>query len=722
MLGIGAPGVWYSFKAPTARSLRRSLLATAVALPLSVILIVKVGGFFQRGTGRVTGLGSLFPPGIILIVVVVLAAMLCMGTVVCIILLQARGRAIGKVYGADLLGATIGALIIIPLMHWLPTPHIIALCGFLPLIALLIRKESKLASALIAGTIILAMIWGEPFTLRYNKDYKESKILYEKWTPTARITVIPDIGFFGWGMGSNYRGKPAGQPWIEQDGAAGTVIIPLKGSPKDIDYLFFDVTSVGYQLRPPKKVCIIGAGGGRDIVTALKAGAQSIDAVELNEHIISALRGPFKKLSGGVYDLQGVNGIASEGRSYLTRSKGGYDLIQISLIDSYTATAAGAYALSENYLYTHEALTLYWKRLSKNGLVSISRWFEGRRQLEGVRMALMAKTMLVSQGIESPNDHIAVVLGGKIATTLISKNPLTELEYEQLATIISEKGFESHWPASAEVSKNSLIPIFLKKGVPENIGVDLSSPTDDHPFFFQTISFFDRVKSDVAAQNSTNEHSILLLRWLIVLVTFCALVLFFAPFFLAKQLKRAPGFWRGSLYFASIGLAFMLVEAGYIQRFILYLGHPSYAMTVVLAALLLGAGIGSIVSARISISKVQSLSLILPLSLIAISYLISIVSAATLGNAYAVRVLVSVAFLMPSGFLMGFAFPSGMIRFGDTNKAWFWAINGAMGVFASIVSLALAMVIGFNNTVIAGIAVYIAAAILIKGKSDLDDF
>jgi spermidine synthase len=148
------------------------------------------------------------------------------------------------------------------------------------------------------------------------------------------------------------------------------------------------------QLRPPARACIIGAGGGRDILTALKAGASDVDAVELNGAIVNALSTPLRAFTGDVYHLPGVHAHVDEGRSFLTRSNGDYDLIQISLIDSWAATAAGAFALSENYLYTTEALRLYWRRTSPSGLVSISRWMAGDRQLEAARLAKLATVAL----------------------------------------------------------------------------------------------------------------------------------------------------------------------------------------------------------------------------------------------------------------------------------------------------------------------------------------
>ncbi len=616
------------------------------------------------------------------------------------------------------------------MMHWVPSPYIIAGCGLLPLAALLLLpKSNRLIVLIIAAAIVVCMIWKEPLTLRYSKYFIEpEKVLFEKWTPTARITIYPNsehfqsdpTASFVWGWGSKFIPVPIEQLWLEQDGGAGTPITRLKGSPKELEHLFFDVTSVGYQLRTADSVCVIGSGGGRDILTALKAHAKSIDAVELNGTIIDALTGPFLEFSGNLYKLPEVNPIVSEGRSYLTYHKGAYDMIQISLIDTWAATTAGAYALSENYLYTKEAFLLYWKNLSAKGMLSVSRWFFGSRQLEGARLVVLARAVLHDMGIPNPEKHIAVIQGHQVATMLVSKQPFNNNEIFRLKQINEERGFVQHWPITQDAPKMSTITQLLSANVDYTAfpkWMDMNPPTDDQPFFFQTIKLFRHIDRETAKRLSVNDNSVILLRRLLILVSILTICLFFSPFIIAKKyMRKKPGFWRGSGYFACIGMAFMLVEAAWLQRYILYLGHPSYSTTIVLASLLLGAGTGSFTATKIRLSKIQIMSPLLPLVIAFVNIILASLFVSTIGWAFAVRVIFSVLLTLSSGFFMGFAFPTGMIRFGDGNKAWFWAINGAAGVLATIFSLAISMTIGIINTVFLGVLVYFIAAILMKGK------
>lgn len=723
MLGLGAPGVWFALRPPGRRALAWATRAAAIAVPLSIVMIFRLGDDFDRGKGTVAGVGSMFPPGVLLIIASILITTIALGSAVCLLLMEARGREVGRVYGADLIGATVGAVLVVPIMWLVPTPSLIVACGFLPLVAdALLGRGKRWVPAALAVALLGTMVWGEPYELRYAKDYKEdaTKILYEKWTPTAKLTIwnqpFQGSRVFGWGFGKQYdQNVTLKQYWLEQDGSAGTPITNLVGEPAELPHLFWDVTAVGYELRPPTTVCVIGGGGGRDILTALAAGAKDVDAVELNAAIIDALSGQFAEFSGNVYHRPGVHAIASEGRSYLTRTPKRYDLLQISLIDSWAATAAGAFALSENHLYTMEAVRLYLDRLSPSGILSISRWNGGRRYLEAARLALLARAALKAEGIADPDRHMLIIRGGWVSNLLVSRQPFDDADLARAKELNAKRGYTFDWPATAQESPVARVLIdgagFLAKH-----GVDLSPPTDDRPFFFQNVGIFGSVDPKIAPNLSPNEHSVLLLRRLIVIIGIATIALFFAPFLMARRRKGAAGFWRGSAYFASIGLGFMLVEAGWIQRFILFLGHPSYATTVVIAALLLGAGTGSFIASRVPLPKVQSYAPSLATMLVILNFILDPVLTATLGLGFPLRVIIALLLLIPPGFLMGFAFPAGMIRFGDTDKAWFWAVNGAAGVLASVGSLGLAMMLGFEKVVLIGAVLYLAAAVLLRGK------
>jgi len=714
MLGLGAPGVWFALRKPGPRALERSMLAAAVLVPASIVALFRFGEPLAARTAFAT--------------VCVAAPMLALGTAICLLLLRARGAGIGSMYAADLIGATCGTLLVVPLLHVVPTPLLIAGAGALPLVALLLIGRTYCRAALgLLVLLIATIVWREPYRLRYTKTYSESKLppLYEEWTPTARLAVFPNPFWisrpesgFGWGLGSNYVPRPVQQLWLEQDGGAGTPITHYTGSPSELSHLLWDVTSIGDQLFRPKSVCVIGAGGGRDILGAIAVGANDVTAVELNQHTIRLVSGRFGEFSGDIYHRPGVRAVAGEGRSFLTGTPDRYDMIQISLIDSWAATTAGAYALSENYLYTVEAYRLYWNRLTPHGVVSTSRWIGGMNRLETVRLAHLVREALTLEGIEHPEHHLMIVQGSTVATVLMMKDPITVDGLAAVDSLCAYYGFHRHWPPTETPSRDAkveeLAPI-LKLG-PEAFrerGLEVSPPVDDRPFFFQTASILGRIEPAKVRAISLNEQAARILRMLMAIVTALGLAVFFLPFALNRRIERHPGFWRGGAYFASIGLAFMLVEIPSIQRSILYLGHPCHATTVVLSSILFGAGLGSWLAGRGALD-LRAWALALLVVLVAANLVMSPLLHATIGWVWVARAAIAFGVFGALGFLMGFGFPLGIIHFGDENKAWFWAVNGASGVVASVFSLALAMAFGYTRVVYAGIALYAVAGLLLN--------
>jgi spermidine synthase len=721
MLGLGAPGVWFSLTKNPQRFLRPMLYASAILPALAIVLIFKLGALFKAY-------------GILFCLFCLMPAYLALGGVICLLLMAAPGREISRMYGYDLLGAFLGALAVVPLMGLVATPQMAASLGFLMLagVVILDRKVGWVVP-LIGSLLVGALIWGEPFTLRYSKRYDERDRppMYERWTPTARLTFHQNSDFtrrrgvragpFGWGWGANMPPVSVEQYRILQDGGAATPITQFNGDIQTHGYLLYDVTTAGYQLRPPDRVAIIGAGGGRDILTAKLSGAGHIDAIELHEEIIQEVSGRYADFSGDVYGLPGVNAIAGDGRNALTRLDSVYDLIQISMIDSWAATAAGAFALSENNLYTVEAYQLYWSRLAPDGIVSTSRWIAGAESAELPRLILMIREVLIREGVSSPERHLAVIQGGRVATVLLSKSPLEQLDVARLAQTAERRGFQLHYPQPGGGFSGPVGSLLADGKPPAALsGFDLKPPVDDRPFYFQVLDPFRFIDGDRVEKLGVNAQAVYALQILMITMVIATSVLFFLPLVLRRWLAPAAGFWQGSGYFAVIGIGFMLVEIPWLQRFILYLGHPSHATTVTLASLLLGAGIGSMLSSRFSPKHLASWGFAVPLLIALVNQSLSPLFDASLGWSYLARVAVSGTVLIPVGVAMGFFFPLGMIRFGDRNKAWFWAVNGATGVLASVFSLALSMKFGFTAVTLAGSVLYLVAVVLLRGTAEKD--
>lgn len=727
MLGLGAPGVWFALRPPGPRLLPAALLLGGMALPAAVVAILLITRYCGPATGE------LGPWVVVACMGCLLVPMLLLGSAVCILLLQARGAAVARLYGADLVGASIAAAAVLPVLDRVPTPVACAALGVLPVAAAWrCGCRGSIAAAAAVAIAAVVLVPG-PLQVRRSKLYFESVPVYERWTATARLTfadlrdvmqeLMPQLGMvlgYTWGPGSKAPFVDVPQHWMEQDGTAGTPITRFDGDTADMsefDYLLYDVTAVGHEVRPAKRVAIVGGGGGRDILTALRCGADDIDVAEFNAGVVETVSTRFKEFAGDIYHARGVHAHVREGRSFLTQSRGGYDLIQISLIDSWAATAAGAYTLAENNLYTVEAFRLYLDRLAPDGLLSTSRWRHGPFGLEGDRLILLGAEALRGAGVGSPQDHLLVVGSGNVLTLLLSKRPFDGGDLARAAAACDRRGFELMYPDPPTAAGPGRIAALLRDGpgAAAARGLVLTPPTDDRPFFFQSLPVFGRFDLDRARDLGVNQQGVATLQLLMMLVAAFTLALFFAPFALLRWLPRGPGFWRGSSYFAAIGLAFMLIEIPWLQRFVLYLGHPSVAAAVVLGALLLGAGAGSLHAERLGLVRARRWWWLVPAALAVVNTGMSALFAATLGASDAARIAVTVAVLLPVGFLLGHFFPLGMLRFGDDAKAWFWALNGACGVLAGVCSLALAMALGFRAVAWIGIAGYVLAGLLFAG-------
>jgi hypothetical protein len=400
----------------------------------------------------------------------------------------------------------------------------------------------------------------------------------------------------------------------------------------------------------------------------------------------------------------------------LTRSAGDYDVIQISMIDSWAATAAGAYALSENNLYTVEAYRLYGSKLSERGVVSTSRWMPTAGfGFEVFRLLGLVGRALTEEGVVDPTTHMVLVQGGPVGTVLMSRTAFDETAWDALATLCKERGFLLH---RLGVQDDYLTQV--ARGELHKLGqspVSLRPPTDDKPFFFQPFSPFDDVDLSLADGLGVNGAAVGTLRVLMFTMAALTMVLFFAPFLLGRWMKRGEAFWRGSGFFACIGLSFMFVEIAWLQRFVLYLGHPSLATTAALGCMLLGAGLGAMASARVGVRRWQRAGWLTAAVVAGMSLALTPVFNWTLGWPFALRLLLSVLLITPPAFAMGFFFPLGMVRFGEEQKAWCWAINGAAGVLASVLSLALSMELGFSAVALIGAGLYVAAWLLALGES-----
>jgi predicted membrane-bound spermidine synthase len=555
----------------------------------------------------------------------------------------------------------------------------------------------------------------------------------ESWNAYSRVIVDgnPNVAGrpYGWGLSPTLSpDAKARQLFLDIDGAASTVLTRFNGDTSKTQYLKDDVTNIAHTLRGNTDVFVIGAGGGRDVLSALTFDQRSVTAVEINNRILDLVNGTFGGFTGHLDRNPRVKFVNDEARSWLARSDQRFGIIQISLIDTWAASSAGAFALTENSLYTVEAWQSFLDHLDDRGVLSLSRWYQPELPLEAYRMVSLANETLRRQGVENPRRHMMMIktpgsdLG--VATMLVSKEPFRAADIARMQRTVADLQFEMVLSPTQALDPNFEALASARSGADLSSAVgdvvgDVSAPTDDKPFFFLMLDFNDafngRLDNFSAFGNFARPVQVLLALSIIVLIATALLILL--PLRFTRQRLPRRGTKPFLLYFAGIGFGFLLVELSQLQRLVVFLGHPTYALSVVLFSLLLSSGIGSFLTERF-VTSGRRWSFLTPLLALLVALVVfgAVTPAAIREFADAttpVRIAVAVGILIPLGLLMGMPFPIGMReaeRHPGAPTALFWGTNGATSVCASVLAVAIGLNFGISRAFVAGFVAYAVAA------------
>jgi hypothetical protein len=595
------------------------------------------------------------------------------------------------------------------------------------------RNELRLTAGAVLA-VVLGMVLLNAATdtirVRFAKGRVELQNLFEGWNSFSRIVVRPGgKQVYAWGLSPLYKGPPGEQLALDIDSLAGTPLAKFAGdlNTPGLEHLSSDITALAYSLRPARHTLIIGAGGGRDVLTAMKFGSKDVTAVELNPIIVKAVDDRFGDFTGQLYRRPEVHLEVGEGRHFVRSTDQHFGLIQLSLVDTWASTSAGAFALSENTLYTAEAFVDYLNRLEPDGMFTVSRWMETPPR-ETLRVVALGREALRRLDIPNPERHIIAAgtpplnRGHRFASVVISKQPFTDAEIQAAREFIDRLGFQVLYLPGQPVDPifSELITTNDPAGFFERYSFDVSPSTDDHPFFFNSVKPADFLRIWESSEGRMGVHG--LARLGLVVLGLVALFLI-GPLYLRRRSALTgldPGArWSTLLYFGALGAGFMLVEVCLISKFILFLGHPTYALTVVLCTMLVSAGIGSYCSGRFVGEGHSSLGRVLIAAVLAIAALAvvtEVVVPSLLGHASTLTAaVVTVAMLAPVGFLMGMPFPLGLRLLDRTGPQWaqlipwVWGINGAASVLGSVLAISIAINYGFRMTMLAGVCVYVVA-------------
>jgi len=488
--------------------------------------------------------------------------------------------------------------------------------------------------------------------------------------------------------------------------------------------------SLANVLRPWGDFAIIGPGGGVDVLRAVANGSKNVTGIEINPLIANTImRDRYSDYAYHLYERPEVHIHVADGRSYLRSSRDRYDVVQMTLVDTWASTAAGAYALSENNLYTVEAFREYFDHLRSDGMIAITRW-EFRQPREALRVVSQATEALHQLGVSDPRDNFIVASDGPLdqdgrpVIVLAKKSPFTTHEVNAIRAHLTAhpKLVSLYLPGNlnAENAFTRLIASNDPQAFASDYQYNVAPVFDSSPFFFFTLKTANAI-ADLRGTRGGMDWRVNLGIVILGMVLLISLVAVLA--FLVIPLAREPHASHPRIlplsYFIAVGLGYILVEITLIQRFVLFLGHPTYALTVVIFLMLLASGAGSLTARRLTGTRaLRPVLLIIVVAVIAYLALLSIILRSFVGLPFVVKLFLSGALIVPLGFVMGMPFPTGLRLLDESSigthgiMEWAWAMNASASVLGSVLAMVIALHFGLNVTLLCGAAAYALASLL----------
>jgi spermidine synthase len=736
LLGLGAGGVCaYLFRSKLAKIETRALAGTlcganAVVIPIVLEVVLHIPVSLELTWTNLLRLSGIYLSSVVPFFLVVLLFS---------VVFAREAWTITRLYGADLLGGAVACLAMVPLLNWLGGPNTILFSAVSMAVSAYIwaphASVRKLAGALasLLLLIIAANYSGRLVDVIYAKGTFRDKswVEFARWNAISRVEVDR--------QDDNARA-------IVIDADASTYVMNADPHHWEGSYwqqsLMASPPALANILRPHGEYAIIGPGGGVDVLRAVANGSPSVTGIEINPIIANAImRGRYADYSQHLYQQPEVHLQVTDGRSFVRNAHQLFDVVQMTLVDTWASTAAGAFALSENSLYTVDAFREYFEHLTPDGLIAITRW-EFQQPREALRVVSVATEALHELGVPNPAKNFIVVSEGDLdedgipVVVLAKKSAFTQGEVAAVQDHLENNPELVALYLPSEPGKNAFSALIARndpRGFAHDYPYNVAPVDDNAPFFFFTLKT-DQILHNGGLQRGIDwkvNLGVVVLGMVLVFSAMAVLVFLVAPMLMGggRMSRTLP-----LLYFVCVGLGYILVEIAFIQRFVLFLGHPTYALTVVIFLLLLSSGAGSLLSRRwLSSTGRAWIPLVLLMGAIAL-YTWGLAGLLTwlIGFPFAAKLFVSGAVLVPLGFAMGMPFPTGLRALAsgtevelpaselgeapnsaDNSVEWAWAMNAAASVLGSVLAMVIAIHFGLNVTLACGGLAYLLALALL---------
>lgn len=713
LLGLGASGlvVQYGQKRIGGNWAENLAIVSALAIVAFIPITLYVMHALASQTSYLPLFMFLFTVPFFLIGIIVSAAF------------NAFAAVAGRLYAADLIGASAGALLVVLFLVLTGGEGAVLAVGVIAAVtAVIFSRISRSAKKMVVSIAFVGFassllfvnhftqvfaIPTDPTALKdlpiYLREHPGSEIVKTEWNSFSRIDVV-----------EGGRGDEGLVAKVFIDGGAGTNIIRWDGDVGSRQELTTWMHYLPYRMMDDPKVLVIGSGGGRDVVAALVSGSTDVTSVEINPIIFETVKS-YGSRAGNVYTHENVRAHVDEGRSFITRTQEKYDIIYIPFVDTWASVSSGGLGVSENFLYTLEGFEQYYDHLTDRGKIVTVRWL-----IDTPRFVSTYVKLLEQHGIpqEEVYRHLIVVTSDSLTEdpsgtmVVFSKAPFTDEEIRYFSTSFARHGYRPVL-IPGEVTREPYSQLLNGDiGLEQFHGMFDTKAyyvTDDSPYFLS----YEKPMPD-AVKNLLNYSIVIVIAFLLM------------PFaWLRKKSagKSTVGIASIIPYFAALGMGFILIELALLQKLILLLGNPTTTFAILLFTVLASSGSGSLVSSRFIKNGTRNLAFVIA-GIIALGTLYLMLFPtmiySVIGEAFEAKVAVSVAILAPIGFLMGMPLPTGM-RLLKAHRPeripWMWAVNGAFSVLGAVLAVALGIVYGSSVAMALGISVYgISLAISLAWK------
>jgi len=772
LLGFGAAGsIVAAFPALLVRRGQRFLVASLVLAALVTVAGLAFLAQFPIQVEKLTSDPLHFSMTLLVYYVIVGAPFLLAGFSISVPF-AAWPQRMGRLYFWDLLGAALGCAVVGIFIEMLGVPGLIFAAAGLMLLAASalclaggMRAGGWVLAALATGVLVFAGPAGSrlPVQVTGSKTLAGTERVLETMLPDGpplsertdrfgKWTAINRVDAFGWdyplpfafwtklGLSSNWNWSEY-RPMVATltyDGGNGSDLYRSSGDlAREFEFLEHHQLRLPYVVLDKPNVLVIGVGGGIDLFNAIKQGARHVTGVELQPETVRLLKDRLRDFNGGFFLRDDVTLVAGEGRHFVRKTDQVFDLVQITAVDTFAAQAVGAYVLAESYLYTVEALQDYFERLSPDGMVSMvvgDLPYPGQAPPLATRLASIGYRALQRDGASDPGLHIMVtnfVAKGEVsenAVVLVKKSPFTKDEIDRVTAFNDREGFTTLYaPGMAGSRLASILSADEKvRGTAlEAEMFDVEATYDNDPFFYNVSKWKHFSPANYTYFIMPGSFMGQLVLVLMVLQsTLLGSVLVIVPLLLgARGGLRGPGVLSYLAYFLALGLGFMFVEISFVQSFVLFLGSPTYALSVTIFALLLFSGIGSLLSTRFAAYPEAALQRLAPMVaglIVVYAYGLSSVFDAALHLDIGPRIVIAMLAQMPIGLVLGMFMPLGVACIARENARlvpWAWGVNGVGSVAGTTLAVLLAMAVGFRTVSLIAAALYlIGTALLLRAS------